>query len=716
MSTTDYEWNMEREGYLLNLMCFHRPLGKNATECLSIIEKKLAEKYTEPKLTSAIINAKINEYYDMVGLSKLDSRETNTSEPSSQHVVAGAAKVEDQANDNKEDGEKPLEDKDAEEIQTRNQFQADNSVNFIDKEKVKEEDVEDENKLKEIEKAKGKEDADDAEEEAHAEKKHIKHVTIDEDKNKVFVETVPFKETEKDNFGVTNSNDSVEKADQKKKEPRKEGIIKNLEKEEQLEEQSKVKEARERSEGENEVEQKDEEEKTETVMEQANEGKRDASEKKEDTDEDREDSEEPAHLTRAQARKLHINVEKETQHNEKKAHDLEEARRTKYSGTRGTSETGDEEEDAPKSEDAEESENDANNLSVAVESEPEEKVEEPTSTTPRKRGRRRNTAEDVTPRRSTRLRRRSDQEDDENTENDVGEPAIGKRTRSSSSGRTHQPPTPLSPESTAPRGGRKRKTTPAPETEVPTRRTRSKRRGESDNEGGSDKEVDDAKQSKEGVREAANISMDKVKSVATEDGQREEAEEKEKEHNEDKEEVDEAAEGMRLRRSSRKRRLDTPNAEPTTVSKKQKTAAPAPAPASASTAAAAAVSAPAPAASNSTTPAVLKSPPPAATGAATPTTTTVTTTPGASTPASTAGSGGVSATTAATNARRRGRRPKTSPTPEASGSEAAAGGTASAAVSTTTTAASASANTVSPVPADTDAEPGVSTRRTRRSR
>lgn len=430
------QWTLEQKTYLLKLLCFNRPLIKDLNMLLLTVKEQFSKKFdtddSNISETNKQFNEKINEFYDIQGLLKLEMNDSNSSSGSS-------VTEEIKKNDNDEE--------------------------------------------------------DDA-------KKQLKHVIIDEDKNKVFDESIEkLKELEP----------AVPKVETKEAEIQDENpVIVNTEPEV------------------NDTPVINEQEQQEVTFDES------IKETKEETDE-----EEPVHLTRAQARKLHIDVVKEAEQNEKKTHDIEEARKQK------STESDDE-------------------TSNAFYSETDETVKKPKSTG--------KIDDNTTPRRSTRLRRKSNQGiDDVEIANDH----VGTRTRSVSSTRTinqtqsendNDDASDATDVKEVPRRGRRRKlianlseneNEQQPQQSV--RKTRSRKSSEFE---------DDEKNK--------SVTEDKDNESHADDEKEEnktEEEEEDPEQEQESSEEDADQDTTRLRRSSRKRKSES--IEPQTP-KKQKSNQPIP--------------------------------------------------------------------------------------------------------------------------------------------
>jgi hypothetical protein len=421
-------------------------------------------------------------------------------------------------------------------------------------------------------------------------KRLTKHVIIDEDKNKVFGVN------DEDKCVATDKTENTVKNDEEKAE-----ISKEIDSADRDQNDHKLQDDTAR---------KDEKESDEKrICPVVNEGEEEEGESEREGEEKEENDDEPAHLTRAQARKLHIDVLKETEQNEKKAHDIEGSRRKSVS--RGTSDGELSSKRASPAKVDEESDGESEkNTSIAVES-------DDGLTIPKKRGRRSTKTEDATPRRSGRLTRKSN--DVDSTE-EGDKTTSTRRTRSISNTRMiHLSQSEAEHEETEAktaepaRRGRRRKSSAAPADAeaglVPaddsvsktTRRTRSKGRfsevegateeGDKDNDADVDEaenKNDDGLESASEEEGTAEVEMkaddnekreskpegstdrgpkegdgEKVEEEAEELDEKEEEIEEEKEQDEeqdedededeDEEEEENEANTSRLRRSSRKR-------------------------------------------------------------------------------------------------------------------------------------------------------------------
>lgn len=160
------------------------------------------------------------------------------------------------------------------------------------------------------------------------------------------------------------------------------------------------------------------------------------------------EEEEPAHLTRAQAKKLQIDVEKEIIENEKKTHDVEESRRLSLRNDTKL--------------------DDAENTSTVIESE----ADDTDQTIKRTRAKRNSKVDyDLTQRRSSRLRRKS--------EGDISDTPSGKGKKPNKSAQHEDEEEETSPKvhvDTPKKRGRRSKSASAPtgSAEPETRKTRSK--------------------------------------------------------------------------------------------------------------------------------------------------------------------------------------------------------------------------------------------------
>ena len=342
-------------------------------------------------------------------------------------------------------------------------------------------------------------------------KRLTKHVIIDEDKNKVFGAN------DEDKCVATDETENtVKKKDEEKTE-----ISKEIDSADHDQNDHKPQDNTARKdEKESDEKESDEKEICPVVNEgeeEEGEGEREGEEKEKEENDD-----EPAHLTRAQARKLHIDVLKETEQNEKKAHDIEGSRRKSVS--RGTSDGELSSKRASPAKVDEESDGESEkNTSIAVES-------DDGLTIAKKRGRRSTKTEDATPRRSGRLTRKSNDVDSTEEGDKI---TSTRRTRSISNTRmTHLSQSEAEHEETEvkttepARRGRRRKSSesvadaeaglePADDSvSKTTRRTRSKGRfaevKDATEEGDKDNDAD--------VDEAENKNDDGLESASEEEG------------------------------------------------------------------------------------------------------------------------------------------------------------------------------------------------------
>lgn len=529
MSVENNKGEMDKVMYLLKLMCYHRPLGKDTDKNLTLIEKKFLEKFVDEQVTMEQIKSMINEYYDMDGLAVLDAKDDEIIDNSEQLGEYSEKAVEQDNTTVAEGNGERLPEKE------------DESVN----------------------------------------KKHNKHVTIDEEKNKIFDEITTDAKIQETASNEELDNDTAT---------------------------SKITNATEESEETiaGITEEKDDINKTHVMIEtdhslkaaENNDTKTPQKDQNIDTKAEKQEdevNEEPAHLTRSQARKLQIDIEKEVQQNENNVQNLDESKQSKT--TTGKNEDVEDYESDNEGDNKtaveqdvgtdKESNIDINN-SIAIHSETDDKTEEETST-PKKRGRKSKNEkiDEITPRRSTRLRRRSDVDaevdETENIEAETTVDSIGRRTRSNSNGRNNQSQSDDEHESTAPvsRRGRKRKSVTSTDSELHVRRTRSKKREDDINveqENEEDKGAKEAKPDKEdqNVKENPNYKERNKdeETQADDEGEGEDGEGDGEGEGEDGDGEEEEAEGLRLRRSSRKRKTERMStgeeATSTPNSKKQK--------------------------------------------------------------------------------------------------------------------------------------------------
>lgn len=525
-------WNNSNEAYLLKLLCFHKPVGENAEKLLTIIENKLNEKFESTNIKLDDIKSKINEYYDLKGLSELNI--TNTidevnveNKKQTKHVVIDEDK-------NKVFGELSSEKKMDNEKYDKEQEIVSNTDNLEQKAELdKAGEVQpvagNTKKLAQIETSKNEPQPsnitahDDLPEEEVAEKN-----------DEVIVESKDDHKTEKEVKAKEDMSTQPEKDRSKEPNEKDENKKKKMEEDEIVDAETK-------------------DNKDAYVKDEAAGGN--------------EEEEEPAHLTRSQARKLHIDIQKETEQNEKKTLHFEETRRKSMTRNNSTDEGT-----------QYKAEDDISDKDVSIHVITDEELSD---STPRRRGRRRLQMDDLTPRRSTRLNRKSIDSDSEAKNGKVEtssdeEPTefIGRRTRSSSntrnseSGNDDDPLRPLSK-------GRKRSTTNdiVESTTKQTRRTRSLSKHD-------DSKPIDTKNTKEAVVSNAEEvesqveeGLDNDNSDGNEEGKDKEVEEEQDETNDEEGQESEQEESSAPRRSLRKRSIV---ANDDTIVKKQKAESPDP--------------------------------------------------------------------------------------------------------------------------------------------
>ena len=524
-------WNNSNEAYLLKLLCFHKPVGENAEKLLTIIENKLNEKFESTNIKLDDIKSKINEYYDLKGLSELNI--TNTidevnveNKKQTKHVVIDEDK-------NKVFGELSSEKKMDNEKYDKEQEIVSNTDNLEQKAELdKAGEVQpvagNTKKLAQIETSKNEPQPSNIK--AHDD---LPEEEVAEKNDQVIVESKDDHKTEKEVKAKEDMSTQPEK--DRSKEPNEKDENKVKEEEDEI------------------VDSETKDNKDAYVKDEAAGGN--------------EEEEEPAHLTRSQARKLHIDIQKETEQNEKKTLHFEETRRKSMTRNNSTDEGT-----------QYKAEDDISDKDVSIHVITDEELSD---STPRRRGRRRLQMDDLTPRRSTRLNRKSIDSDSE-AKNGKAETSsdeeltefIGRRTRSSSntrnseSGNDEDPLRPLSK-------GRKRSTTNdiVESTTKQTRRTRSLSKHD-------DSKPIDTKNTKEAVVSNAEEvesqveeGLDNDNSDGNEEGKDKEVEEEQDETNDEEGQESEQEESSAPRRSLRKRSII---ANDDTIVKKQKAESPDP--------------------------------------------------------------------------------------------------------------------------------------------
>ncbi|KAH3664236.1 hypothetical protein OGAPHI_004588 [Ogataea philodendri] len=98
------EWTRAQQLYLLNLVCYHKPIGEDRAANYGKIIELLGEKFPQFKVTRAEVTRQLNKWYNLKGLEKLD--EESEEEP----VEAEEKQEETNGEEKKEETEEVEED------------------------------------------------------------------------------------------------------------------------------------------------------------------------------------------------------------------------------------------------------------------------------------------------------------------------------------------------------------------------------------------------------------------------------------------------------------------------------------------------------------------------------------------------------------------------------------------------------------------------------